>query len=173
MKKFIYFFIFFIISNNIFTAQTFNGVNQASIDIQVTVNVVPPQEQLQIVDENGNPKNSINFTHTIPSDFQGENTENTIFYIQRGDGNNSINLSSGIIDISLGESKTILSGPSKSIDSKIKVKDSRIQTTSDSTRIKNILTNTISKIPNEYLAPNEIYNTSNTMTVIWNKEGFN
>lgn len=173
MKKFMFFSIFFIISNNIFTAQTFNGSNQATIDIEVTVNVIAPPQQLMIADENGNQRDSIILNHTIPSTFEGENTENGTFYVQRGTGENAQNLEAGVLDISLQKNEATLAGPKIAINSRFNLQDSSIPVADGTNRIRNMISSTISKTPGAQLAPNEIYNTSNTMTVIWNKEGFN
>lgn len=168
MKKLL---LFLLISSMAYSLQTHKDIDSASIPIQVNVYVVPDEQQLTIVNEQGIQQDAIVINHFVTPDFQGENTAQATFYVQRGaNEQDQINLSSGSLDITMEREDVALNGSQVgALDSELVVEKPQAVVTDGTNRIQNRITSRIRKNPNAMLNPSEEYSGDTNMTVVWRK----
>lgn len=168
MKKII---LFFIITSLSYTAQSFKDIDTATIPVQVNVFIIPTRQQLTIVNEQGIQQDSIVINHFLSPDFQGEDTSQATFYIQRGSGtDNEINLSDGNLNVTLERGDIPLGGDQNlALDSELTIERPETVVTNGTTKIENRVTSRIRKRENITLNANEEYSGDTSMTVIWKK----
>ncbi len=169
MKKIL---LFLIIGSITYSVQTHNDINSATIPVQVNVYVVSNPQQLTIVNEQGIQQDSIVINHFVSPDFEGEDTSQETFYVQRGSGEkNQINLSTGVLDVTLEREDVALAGDQiGALETELVVERPQAVVTDGTNRIENRVTSRIVKRPNTTLNPNEQYSGDTNMTVIWRKE---
>lgn len=164
--------LFLIIVSITFSVQTHNDIDSATVPVHINVYVVSNEQQLTIVNEHGIQQDSIVINHFVSPDFQGEDTSQTAFYIQRGSGEkNQINLSSGVLDVILDREDVALTGDQIGVlETELIIEKQRNIITNGTNRIENRVTSRIIKKNSNRLNPNEQYSGDTKMTVIWKKE---
>ncbi|MGL6114504.1 MAG: hypothetical protein ACRC1R_05640 [Cetobacterium sp.] len=169
MKPFFYITIFLL-----FLQSLYGQSSTATIDITVTATVVAESDILTVIDNQGKQRNSFQLTHTLDETFSGTQEEAIDFFIQRGNKVNKSfkNISDGSLDLNLDSWETTIERNANNIETAYELKKDKIANP-DGTRIKNTIVHRINSPNNIQNLQNELYQKTNSLTITWNKEGFN